>query len=111
VAAGKQNHLWDVVHGLFTRQGGENAGWVSDPLITEVVAGVPGLDGATLLEARSGHALVQRIEHAAHLAQEAGVRGTPTFQVGPTGGRLDLVDVSSLDASGLIPAIEAVLAR
>src|SRR5262245_5220798 len=34
-AAGEQNHLWDVVHGLFTRQGAENTGWVSNDLLDD----------------------------------------------------------------------------
>ena len=45
IAAGQENHLWDVVHGLYARQGDENAGWVTDELVGEIAAGVPGLDG------------------------------------------------------------------
>jgi hypothetical protein len=39
------------------------------------------------------------------------VHGTPAFQVGRTGGRLELVEVSSLGPGGIRPAIEAVLAE
>jgi hypothetical protein len=39
------------------------------------------------------------------------VQSTPAFQIGPTGGRLELVEVSSLGPDGIRPAIEAVLAR
>ena len=44
VAAGRENHLWDVVHGLYLNQGAENAGWVTDTLVQEIVHGVPGLE-------------------------------------------------------------------
>ena len=39
------------------------------------------------------------------------MHGTPAFQIGPTGGRLELVELSSLGPEGILPAIEAVLAR
>ena len=29
IAAGEDDHLWDVVHGLYAGQGVENAGWVT----------------------------------------------------------------------------------
>lgn len=48
---------------------------------------------------------------AAAAAQAAGVNGTPAFQVGPPRGRLELVQVNALGAEGIVPAIEAVLAR
>jgi protein-disulfide isomerase len=111
VAAGRQNHLWDVVHGLYVQQGAENAGWVSDGLVTEIAAGVPGLDGAELLDARWESSVEPELKRAAAAAEAAGVKGTPAFQLGPTGGRLELVQVSSLGPEGIVPAIEAVRAR
>ena len=44
IAAGQDDHLWDVVHGLYASQGAENAGWVTDGLVGEIASGVPGLD-------------------------------------------------------------------
>ncbi len=44
IAAGQDNHLWDVVHGLYASQGAENSGWVTDGLVGEIASGVPGLD-------------------------------------------------------------------
>jgi protein-disulfide isomerase len=111
IAAGRQNHLWDVVHGLYVHQGAENAGWVGDGLVSEIADGVPGLDGAELLDARWETSVQPELKRAAVAAEEAGVKGTPAFQIGRTGGRLELVQVSSLGAEGIVPAIEAVLAR
>lgn len=51
------------------------------------------------------------MRHAVAAAARAGVHSTPAFQVGPTGGRLELVEISSLGPDGIRPAIEAVLAR
>ena len=110
VAAGRDDHLWDVVHGLYASQGAENSGWVTDGLVGEIVSGVPGLDGDKLLSTRWGSSVEPELRRAAAAAERAGVHGTPAFQLGPTGGRLELIDVSSLGPDGIRPAIDAVLA-
>ena len=51
------------------------------------------------------------MDRAADAAQAAGITSTPSFQLGPTGGTLERVQVSSLGPEGIVPAIEAVLAR
>ena len=111
IAAGQDDHLWDVVHGLYASQGAENSGWVTDELVGEIAAGVPGLDGEKLLSARWESAVDPELRRAAAAAERAGVHGTPAFQVGPTGGRLELVQVELARPDGIVPAIEAVLAR
>jgi protein-disulfide isomerase len=110
IAAGQQNRLWEVVHGLYARQGHENAGWVTDELVLGMSAAT-GLEGEKLLKARLESSVEQELERAAEAAQAAGISSTPTFQVGPTGGRLEVVRVDSLGPEGILPAIEAVLAR
>jgi protein-disulfide isomerase len=109
--AGQDNHLWDVVHGLYASQGAENSGWVTDELVREIAAGVPGLDSEKLFSARWGSTVEPELKRAADAASRAGVQGTPAFQIGPTGGRLELVQLDSLGPEGIVPAIEALLAR
>ena len=111
IAAGRQNHLWDVVHGLYVHQGAENAGWVGDGLVTEIADEVSGLDDAELLDARWESTVETELKQAAAAAEAAGVKGTPAFQLGPTGGRLEHVQLRSLGPEGIVPAIDAVLAR
>ena len=111
IAAGQDDHLWDVIHGLYASQGAENAGWVTDELVSEIAAGVPGLDSEKLLSARWESAVEPELRRAAAAADVAGVHGTPAFQLGPTAGRLALVKITSLGPEGIVPAIEAVLAR
>jgi hypothetical protein len=84
---------------------------VTDALVVGIAAAVPGLDGELLLEKGMGSSVELEIARAANAAQAAGVSSTPSFQVGPTGGRLDLVRVDSLGPGGIVPAIQAVLAR
>jgi len=111
IAAGRENHLWDVLHGLYLSQGDENSGWATDELVTEIAAGIPGLDGAELLDARWESSVEAAIKGAAASARAAGINSTPAFQIGPTRGRLELIQVSSLGPEGIVPAIEDVLAR
>src|SRR6188472_2898386 len=46
MAAGLQNKLWQVVGLFYENQGTENSGWVTDALIDQILAAVPGLDAA-----------------------------------------------------------------
>jgi protein-disulfide isomerase len=108
--AGRSGHLWDVVHGLYAAQGAENSGWVSDELIKEVAASVPGLDGSRLIDSRSASWVETELRRILTVAQAAGVNSTPTFQLGRTGGPFELVHVSSLGPEGITPAIDAALA-
>jgi len=111
LAAGQEDHLWDVLHGLYERQGQENAGWVTDDLVRELAAGVPGLDGQALLDGLDDEAVEADLRRATMAADLAGISSTPSFQVGLTGGELQVVQVQSLDAAGIVPAIEAALAQ
>jgi protein-disulfide isomerase len=111
IAAGRHGHLWEMVHGFYARQGAENAGWVSDDLIREIAGEVPGLDGNELLGGRSTDSVQTELDPAAASAQAAGVRGTPSFEVGRTGGRMGLLELSSLGPEAIVPTIESELAR
>ena len=109
-AAGAHNHLWDVVDGLYVRQGMENSGWVTDDLVREIAAGIPGIDADELLGERWDTSVAQKIDEAAASAHGAGVTSTPSFQIGPTGGKLERIEVTALDPGGITPAIEKALA-
>jgi protein-disulfide isomerase len=111
VAAGRQDRLWNVLHALYIRQGAENSGWASENLVTEAAESVPGMDTQQLLGDRYAPWVDRTIARDAAAADAAGVRGTPAFAIGPTGGQLDSVTLSSLRPEGLIPAIEGALAR
>lgn len=110
-AAGRRNHLWDVVDGLYLRQGVENTGWVTDDLISQIAAGMPGVDGATLLADGATSAVAAEIDSAAAAASSAGVTSTPSFELGPTGGALRPIGITSLDPGGILPAIDGALSR
>jgi len=109
VAAGAQDKQWDLLESLYRRQGHENSGWVNDELAgASAAAGVntEGLEGIAWSAATT-----RAIARAARAAHDEGIRGTPSFEVGRTGGRMQPIHVGSLDAAGIRPALEALLAR
>ena len=108
-AAAAQNRFWNVLELLFENQGTENTGWVSDSLLRSIGGSVAGLDTTRMLAARGSASVERLIAGADALAQQAGVTSTPTFFVGRTGSALKGVNVSSLDAAGLRPALDAAL--
>ena len=107
-AAGEQNRLWDVVHGLYARQGAENSGWVSDALLAEVAGEIDGLDVSSFrrASARDFGATVRRDLRA---AQDAGVAGTPAFQLALNGESPEMLAVTSLGPEGIVPTLDAWL--
>ena len=109
LAAGEQDKLWHVVDLLYHNQGHENSGWLNDGTLRLVGSSVPGLDVDRMLDRRE--AMSAALEESEASAAAAGITGTPSFQVGLTGGRLTRVPISSLDAGALRPAIEALLSR
>lgn len=109
LAAGEQGKLWHVVDLLFRNQGPENSGWLTDDTLRQVGASVDGLDVQQMLDRRPS--MTPKMQEVQTAATASGINGTPSFELGPTGGRLQRVQITSLDAEGLRPAIESLLAR
>jgi protein-disulfide isomerase len=109
LAAASQNRFWNVLELLYENQGTENTGWVTDSLLRDIGAAVPGLDTDQMLADRNSTVVDRLVAQASAAARSAGVNSTPTFAVGPTGGQLQLVQVSSLTASAITPALDAAL--
>jgi predicted DsbA family dithiol-disulfide isomerase len=80
-------------------------------MIREVAATVPGLDAEQLLDDGWNDSVTDRVTRAAARAAAVGVNSTPTFAIGPTGGKLELAAVESLDPNGIVPAIDEALRR
>jgi protein-disulfide isomerase len=108
IAAGAHDRLWNLVDELYRRQGSENSGWVGDELApAAAVAG--GLTGAPSTAAPGTGQPTARSNANARVARAAGVQGTPTFELGRTGGRLALLPLGSLAADGMRQALDAAL--
>lgn len=111
LAAGSQGRLWHVVHLLYLNQGAENAGWVTAELLGELGRSVGGLDPARMLAGRGSAPVERELAAAQRAAEAAGVRGTPSFQAGPTGGALEPLPVTSLGPEEIRARLDALLAR
>lgn len=108
LAAGQQDRLWHVVELLYRNQGAENSGWVTDELL-DAVGRAAGLDVDAWHGAFESAAVDGQLAAAERLARANAIQSTPSFLVGRTGGTLRRVDVVSLDAGGITPAIDRAL--
>jgi protein-disulfide isomerase len=107
LAAGQQDRLWDVVHGLFVQQGAENSGWVSGAVLRSFDG--TGLDTQRMLDATHS-AGVERQLAAAQRATAAGVwRRRPSWQVGPS--RVGAPEVASLEPDAFRHELDQLLAK
>jgi protein-disulfide isomerase len=88
VSAGMQDKLWNVGELLFHNQAAENSGWVTDDLLRDIGASVPGLDVDAMMDGRDSSEVANAIGEAQAGAQAAGVSGTPSFEIGKTGGEM-----------------------
>jgi protein-disulfide isomerase len=109
LSAGLQNRFWNVAELLYLNQGKENTGWATDSFLRSIGRSVKGLDVAKMLAKRNSASVKTKLAAAASFASSAGIRGTPTFAVGRTNGSLRLVQVASLDAAGIEPALDDLL--
>jgi protein-disulfide isomerase len=81
LAAAKQNKLWNLQQAMYRNQGSENSGWITDDLIRELAAQIPGLDVEKLFADAGSADVVQEADGAGAKAQAAGIKGTPTLLV------------------------------
>ena len=79
MAAGLQNKLWQVVGLFYANQGAENSGWVTDSLIDQILAEVPGLDAAKVKVDAKSAKVANQIAAVQAEATKLGVQGTPWF--------------------------------
>jgi protein-disulfide isomerase len=110
-AAGLQRKLWSAVDLLYANQGQENSGWVTDEFLASVASAIPSFDHQQAVAAEQSPQVDALISTANDSAQTLGVRRTPSFAAGKTGGELELLSVPSLTADALRPALDSLLAK
>jgi protein-disulfide isomerase len=110
-AAAAQNRAWPLVDLLYRNQGQENSGYVTRDFVLSLSRSVPGLDEDRLLRDQSG-AAAQRMVHAGSAAfARLGFQGTPSFQLGRTGGDLSVLTVRQLTPAEFTGPIDSLLAK
>jgi len=110
-AAAVQDRLWHMVEIVYRSQGPENGGWVTDDFIRAAARSIPGLDVDKLLADRDAPFVADAIARAEEQARAAGVNRTPSFQIGRTGGKLELMQFSKLEPGPFKDAVEEQLRR
>lgn len=85
LAAGLQDKYFELVQILYVNQGEENSGWLTDDLLKEAAASIPGLDATKLFADRDSSTVADE-EHTIDADASADkVDATPTILVGRTG--------------------------
>ncbi len=110
LAAGLQNKLWEVVGLFFENQGAENSGWVSDELVDEILADVPGLDADKVKADADSATVTDQIEAAQAEATSLEVGGTPWFFLGVGDQPLYQIEPRGYVPSEFRPALDDALA-
>ena len=105
LTAGEHDRLWDALHALFTRQGGENSGWVTDELLQTLEP--LGVDA----EGTGSPWVERQLAAAAASARMAGVPGTPYFQTRRAGEPAQQLSVDYLQAGSFTAELDRRLAR
>jgi protein-disulfide isomerase len=108
-AAGLQNKLWPFIDVFYTNQGDENTGYVTDAFLARVGRAVRGLDVAQAMRDRDSAKVQKELTEAQTEMTINGFQGTPSFLVGPTGGRLEAFQYSSLTPAPFTKAIDSAL--
>jgi protein-disulfide isomerase len=108
-AAQLQNRLWSFSQLFYRNQGEENSGYVTDPFLRLLAESVPGLDAKRALNDRGGATVRGLLAKNDARARALGVRSTPAFYVGRTGGRLVRLKPSSLNAPAFAGPLDRLL--
>jgi protein-disulfide isomerase len=110
-AAAEQDRGWQFADLFFANQGRENSGYATDEFLRQVAEGVEGLDADRALADAEKAAATAQLRRAAAAAETLGVASTPTFVAGPTGGRLEPLQIAELTADAVGAEIERIGAR
>jgi protein-disulfide isomerase len=89
LAAGRQEKFWPFTGVFYLNQQDENTSYVTDPFLTSIGRAVPGLDVQRALAERGDPSVSAQLRQASHAFDANGFTGTPSFLIGPTGGRLE----------------------
>jgi protein-disulfide isomerase len=107
-AAGRQNKLWDMVEVLYRRQGDENSGWITVPVIKDAAKDA-GADAAKVVADADSAAVTAELNRGQRDAQAAGINGTPTFILSKPLGAAVQLQVAGLEPDQFTPALDAAL--
>ena len=106
--AAPQNKLWNMTEALYERQGEENSGWITLPVIRDAAREV-GANPATVLAAADSKPVTRALNANAALAKAEGVNSTPTFVVQKQLGSPFQLQIPGLEPDQFTPPLDAAL--
>jgi protein-disulfide isomerase len=110
LAAGKQKLGWNFIELFYHEQGEEDSGYVNESYLQGLASQVPGLNLASWTSARSEPTYSNQVAADAQAANQAGFTGTPSFEIGKSGGPLQKLEAGSFtEAAPYETAIEKQL--
>jgi protein-disulfide isomerase len=110
LAAGKQKLGWNFIELFYHEQGEEDTGYVNESYLQGLASQVPGLNLADWTSARSEPTYSNEVAADAQAANQAGFTGTPSFEIGKSGGPLQKLEAGSFsEAAPYETAIEKQL--
>jgi protein-disulfide isomerase len=109
LAAGKQANAWHFVETFYDEQGEENSGYVTDSFLHGIASQIAGLNLEQWASDRDERDLVEQIAGDERAAEDAGVRGTPSFLIGTSAGTM--TRFTATDSASFDEAIERLVRR
>jgi len=106
--AAPQNKLWNLVEALYERQGEENSGWITLPVIRDAAREV-GADPAKVIAAADSKSVTQALNENQQLAKDDHITGTPGFVLQRQLGAPVLLQVGGLEPDQFTPSLDAAL--
>lgn len=108
-AMGLQNKLWQFTDLFYLNQKDESTTFATQGFLEGLAKQVDGADPAKAWTNRDDKSIEAQLALADEQFSREGLTGTPSFLVGPTGGKLQQVTLSDLsDASPITDAVDAL---
>lgn len=95
LAAGQQGKLWQFADLFYVNQKDESEVYVTDAFLKKIGGGVQGLDVNKAMAQLDQPELVTALDKYSKDFTNNGFNGTPSFQLGRTGGTLSKLNISS----------------
>lgn len=109
-AAGLQNKLWNVAELYYVNQKDELTAYATDAWLRKIGSAVTGLDVDKAMASRKDPRVVSQLAQAEQMFSDAGFTGTPSFQVGKSGGTLSELTYSTINKPDeFVAAIDGLL--
>jgi protein-disulfide isomerase len=96
LAAGLQNHLWDVLDDVLANQREENSGWLTPPLLEQVGTSIPGFNVPQAIAAVWSRTVANELSTGERLGRRWRLRGVPSILLGRRKHGLRLLNVNAL---------------